>query len=45
MLLFALSERLLQPERAAQWIAEHDLDSDAGVEQIIAWLRQFRPEA
>ena len=45
MLLFALSERLLQPESAAQWIAEHDLDSDAGVEQIITWLRQFRPEA
>lgn len=45
MLLFALSERLVQPDSAAQWIAAHDLDSDTGLEQMITWLRQFRPEA
>lgn len=45
MLLFALSERLVRPERAARWIAEHDLDADEGVEEMISWLRQFRPEA
>lgn len=45
MLLFALSERLVQPDSAASWIAGHDLDSDTGVEQMITWLRQFRPEA
>jgi hypothetical protein len=45
MLLFALSERLVQPEDAEAWIAQHDLDTDAGVEQMISWLRQFRPES
>ncbi len=43
MLLFALSERMLTPEMAAAWIAEHDLDADTGVEEMIRWLRGFRP--
>ncbi len=43
MLLFALSERMISPDDANTWIAAHDLDRDEGVEEMIGWLRQFRP--
>jgi hypothetical protein len=43
MLLFALSERMLVPEHAEDWIATHDLDQDADVEAMISWLRTMRP--
>ena len=39
MLLYALSERMLTPDEANVWIADHDMDSDEGVEEMIAWLR------
>jgi hypothetical protein len=45
MLLFALSERMITPDEANGWIAGHDLDSDAGVEEMIAWLRVLRPSS
>ena len=43
MLLFALSERMITPEAANVWMANHDLATDEGLEALIAWLRQFRP--
>jgi hypothetical protein len=43
MLLFALSERMVTSDEANAWIADHDLDDDEGVEQMIAWLRVLRP--
>jgi hypothetical protein len=42
MLLFALSERMVHPDEANAWIAGHDMDSDEGVEEMIAWLRGRR---
>jgi len=41
MLIFALSQRMLTPEQADEWIDTHDVDSDEGVEALIGWLRQF----
>ncbi|MGI8491230.1 MAG: hypothetical protein ACR2KC_00435 [Acidimicrobiales bacterium] len=43
MLLLALSENMLTPEDANEWISAHDVDGDEGVEEMITWLRQFRP--
>jgi hypothetical protein len=43
MLLFALSERMITPDVANAWIADHDLGTDQGLEAMIAWLRRFRP--
>ena len=43
MLLFALSERMITPEVANAWMADHDVATDDGLEAMIAWLRQFRP--
>ena len=43
MLLFALSERMLTPEDANRWIADHDLHRDETVEDMISWLRSLRP--
>jgi hypothetical protein len=43
MLLFALSDELISPEELQAWMAGRDVDSDEGVEEMIAWLRQFRP--
>jgi hypothetical protein len=45
MLLFALSARMITPDEANAWIADHDLDHDEGVEEMIAWLRELRPPA
>lgn len=44
MLLFALVYEQLTPDDAKDWVAEHDVDSDEGVETMISWLRQFRPQ-
>jgi hypothetical protein len=43
MLLFALSDDLLSPEELQAWMVNRDLDSDDAVEEMLAWLRQFRP--
>jgi hypothetical protein len=43
MLLFALVYEQLTPDEAKVWIDEHDVEGDDGVEEMIAWLRQFRP--
>lgn len=43
MLLFALSERMLTPDEAKEWIAAHDMDDDSSVEALIRWLRGLRP--
>lgn len=43
LLLFALVDRQLTNEQAEEWIAEHDVDSDEGLTQMITWLREFRP--
>lgn len=43
MLLFALSERMITPDHVEAWMAEHDVDADDGVEEMIGWLRRFRP--
>ena len=44
MLLFALTDDLVSPEEL-HLAAGRDVDSDEGVEAMIAWLRQFRPGA
>ena len=43
MLLFALSERMIDPDEANEWIAQHDLESEDGIEEMISWLRLLRP--
>jgi hypothetical protein len=43
MLLFLLVDEQVAPDEARSYIAEHDTESDEGVEAMIAWLRQFRP--
>ena len=43
MLLFALVDGQLTPEQAKEHLDAHDIDSDDGVRELIAWLRQFRP--
>jgi hypothetical protein len=43
MLLFALSERMIDPDVANEWISQHDLEPDEGIEEMISWLRLLRP--
>jgi hypothetical protein len=43
MLLVALTEGSLDPERLSDWLGEHEASSDVGLEKFIRWLRQFRP--
>jgi len=43
MLLFALVDQQLTPEEAKAYVDAHDIDSDEGVEAMVAWLRGFRP--
>ena len=43
MLLFLLVDEQLTPDDAKEYLAEHDTETDEGVEKLIAWLRQFRP--
>ena len=45
MLLFALSERMITPDATNAWMADHDVATDDGLEAMIAWLRQFRPQS
>jgi hypothetical protein len=45
MLLFALAEQLLAPEAVQTWLDANEVASDAGLESMIQWLRQFRPMA
>jgi hypothetical protein len=44
MLLFVLVEGLADPADVRDWLEGHDIRTDAGVEQIIAWLRGLRGE-
>jgi hypothetical protein len=43
MLLFALVDGQLDPDDAAGWLRDHDVDSDEGLDAMIDWLRRFRP--
>lgn len=43
MLLFALMDGKLTPEEAQAWLDDHDLEHASTVEQMITWLRQYRP--
>src|SRR5689334_14009461 len=43
MLLFALVDRQLDPDGARVWLEDHDIDSDEGLREMVAWLRRFRP--
>lgn len=42
MLLFALVEELVASADVRAWLDGHDVGSDDGVEQLIAWLRERR---
>lgn len=43
MLLFVLLDGALTPEQAQEWLDDHDLEDPAAVDQLITWLRQYRP--
>jgi hypothetical protein len=43
MLLFAMAYEQLTPEDATEWLADHDVADQDGIETMISWLRQFRP--
>jgi hypothetical protein len=43
MLLFAMVDGQLHPDDARAWLEEHDVDSDEGLDRMLAWLRGFRP--
>ena len=45
MLLFALVDGRLDPDDARAHLDAVDLESDEGVDALIAWLRRFRPDA
>lgn len=42
MLLFALIEDIVAPVHVRAWLDGHDLGTDDGIEEMIAWLRQTR---
>ena len=42
MLLFALTEKLLEPEDLTVWLADHDAGTEEGLDQFLTWLRGFR---
>ena len=42
MLLFALVEQIVTPAQIRAWTVTHDLSDEAGVEELIAWLRAAR---
>ena len=44
LLLFALVDGQLTPEGAEAWFAEHDVDTEEGLTEMLAWLRTFRPQ-
>lgn len=43
MLLYALTDGGLDTDGARTWLAAHDTDDDAGLTQMIGWLRHYRP--
>ena len=44
MMLFAFAEGTLTPEAVNEYLAGHDTDSERGLEDLIVWLKQFRPQ-
>jgi hypothetical protein len=42
MLLFALTEKMLNPDELCAWLTDHDATSEAGLEDFLSWLRSFR---
>jgi hypothetical protein len=42
MLLFALTDTLLDAAELSDWLSEHDASTEAGLEEFIGWLRHFR---
>ncbi|HET9690280.1 MAG TPA: hypothetical protein VFP61_03955 [Acidimicrobiales bacterium] len=42
MLLFSLIEEIVTPEAVAAWLADHDVEDDGAIEELIAWLRDRR---
>jgi len=42
MLLFALVEEMATPSDMREWMAGHDVTTDDGIEELIAWLRERR---
>ena len=43
MMLFAMSDGNLTPEQIAAYLEGRDMESDDEVEQLVDWLRGFRP--
>jgi hypothetical protein len=44
MLLFSLVEGTVDPPQVREFLDRHDVTTDEGVEEIVAWLRQKRSE-
>jgi hypothetical protein len=44
MLLFVLIEEIVGPDQVRGWLEDHDVRTDSGVEEMIAWLRSLRSE-
>lgn len=42
MLLFSMVEELVTPDEVRDWLADHDLAPDEGIEELITWLRGVR---
>lgn len=42
MLLFSMVEELVTPDQVKTWMALNDVSSEAGVEELIGWLRRVR---
>jgi hypothetical protein len=42
MLLFALIEGFVDSDDLADWMSDHDLTRDEGIEEMIGWLRDRR---
>jgi hypothetical protein len=42
MLLFALVESYVAPADVRAWMDDHDIGDEAGIEELIAWLRLRR---
>ena len=42
MLLFALVEELASPDDVRAWLSVHETGDDAGIEQLLGWLREVR---
>jgi hypothetical protein len=44
MMLMVMAEGRLTPEELEARLAGHDLEDDAAVDELLAWLRTFRPD-